>query len=259
MKKTALALVAGLSVATAAFAASQIESLNAEIARILAPFQNESTVARLSFHSIETNKERALSVGVSGLYSKVGTANKFEIRISDLSYNYGNGSAPTTKVNAGVGIDLTKVLPQESINQLIPVVEELVKEMSQGVTKDYGDAVTVDARVLEKTQDEAGNYVAIKALLKADIDLGKLPETKPVDQVLLQSGEAILTVNIKEGISLEASLVSNPRYKGFQRDQKGLKETLEQLLARDPKQMEEIQRIFGGIDGFATKFVNGTK
>lgn len=258
MKKSLAFAAAGVVLATTAFASlSNIQALNAEIATILAPFQNESTVARLSFQSIETNEERTLSVGVSGLYSKVGTANKFAIRLDEVAYAYGDGSAPTTRVNAGIGIDLTKVLPQETINQLIPGVEEMVKEMSQGVTKEYGDAATIDARVLEKTQDDAGNYVAIKALVKGSIDLGKLPETKPVDDVLVQSGEAILTVSIKEGISLEAVVVSNPRYKGFQRDQKGLKETLEQLLARDPKQMEEIRKLFGQIDAFAAKFVNG--
>ncbi len=258
MKKITLALAAGLTLASAAFASvSNIQALNEEVARILAPFQNESTVASLNFQNIEVNAERALSLAVNGLYRKAGSANQFEIRADEVSYEYGNGSAPTTRINGSIGIDLTKVLSQETINQLIPGVEELVQDLSKGALKEYGDAATVEARVLEKTQDEAGNYVAIKAFLKVTMDLGKLPETKPAEQVLFQSGEAVLSVNLKQGIGLNATLVSNPRYQGFQRDQKGLKETLEQLLSRDPKQMAEIQMLFSQIDAFAGRFVNG--
>lgn len=253
MKKTMFALAAGLAATTAVYAATNLEALNAEITRIVAPFQNEATVARLAFTSIATNEERALSVGVNGLYRKVGAQNRLEVRISDISYNYGDGSAPTTRINAGVGIDLTKIMPQEQLNEMIPGVEQIVEEMSKGVTKQYGDAATIEAKVLEKTQDAAGNYVSIKAMIRGNIDLAKLPETMPVENVLVQSGELILTVNLKEGIDLEGFVVSNPRYKGFQRDQKGLKETLEQLLARDPKQLAEIERAFKWIDEAATK------
>jgi hypothetical protein len=258
MKKLFALTSASIVLASAAFASiGNLQALNAEIATILAPFQNENTVARLSFLTIETNEERALAVSVNGLYSKTGTQNPFAIRLGELAYTYGDGSAPTARLNASVAIDLTKIISQESINQLIPIVESVVQDMSKDVTRKYGNAATVDFRVLEKTQDEAGNYVSIKALLKGQIDLGKLPETMPVDSVLLQSGEAVVTVNVKEGISLEGVMVINPRYKGFQRDQKGLKETLEQLLARDPQQMEEIRKIFAQIDGFANKFAAG--
>lgn len=257
MKKTFLSLGLGLAVASAAFAS--VLDLNTEIARLLQPFQNEKTVAALSFQDIRTDEVRTLALALNGLYRKVGSQNRLEIRLDDVSYNYGDGTAPVTKINAGIGIDLSKIMPQKQINELIPGVEEMVQGLAKEATREYGDAVTVVAQVLEKTQDDAGNYLSIRAKIGAVIDLSKLPEAKPSEDVLFTSAEAELVVSVKDGLSVNAVIVSNPAYKGFRRDQKGLKESLEQLLARDPKQMAEIEKIFKSIDGFAARIVEGAQ
>ena len=260
MKKTFLSLGLGLAVATAAFASTgTVAELNTEIARLLQPFQNEKTVANLIFRDIRTDEVRTLALALNGIYRKAGSQNNLEIRLDDVSYDYGNGAAPITKLHAGIGIDLTKVMPQEQINDLIPSVEQMVQSLAKDATREYGDAVTVTAEVTDKKQDDAGNYVSIKAKLGAVIDLAKLPEGKPSEDVLFTSASAELAISVKDGIDVKLVIVSNPAYKGFRRDQKGLKETLEQLLARDPKQLAEIQHLFKNIDGFAAKFVEGEK
>ncbi len=258
MKKNLISLGLSLALATTAIAApAAVQALNSEIARLLQPFQNEKTVAALTFRDIRTDEVRTLGLALNGIYRKVGSQNRLEVRLDDVSYDYGNGTAPVTKLIAGIGIDITKILPQDSINQIIPSVEEMVQGLAKEATSEYGDAITVTAEVLEKKQDDSGNYVSIKAKLAAAVDLSKLPKGKLSEDVIFASAEALLEVNLKEGLSLNAVIVSNPAYKGFRRDQKGLKESLDQLLARDPKQMEEIERIFKSIDGLAAKVVEG--
>jgi len=258
MKKSFFSLGFGLTLATAALAStSAVQALNAEISRILAPFQNEKTVAKLEFQDIRTNETHTLALALNGLYRKFGSQNRLEIRLDNVSYNYGNGTAPTTNVVGGIGIDLTKLMPQEDINLIVPEVESMLQNVAQSYARDYGDAVNISAKVLDKQQDAAGNYVSIKVSLSAKIDLLKLPESMPVQEVLFTGAEATLNVNVTEGIELALTLVSNPFYKGFQRNGKGLKDSLDELLARDPEQIRQIQSLFKSLDGIADEFVDG--
>lgn len=258
MKKTLLALGLGVTLATAAFASqSSLQALNSEIERFLLPYQNESTVAKLVFENVLTDENNTLSFALNGLYRKTGSVNFLEVAVQNLSYEYNNGVDPTVNFKGAVGLDLTKVIPQDSINQLVPAIEQLAGEMVKDFTREYGDAVTASVEITDKTQDAAGNYVSIKARIAASIDFAKLPAEKAVDSILLKSGEATISLNVKEGVKLEGFVVNNVLYKGFQKDGKGMKQTLDALLARDPKELAEIESIFKGIERAATSIVNG--
>jgi hypothetical protein len=261
MKKILVVLGLGISFALSAIAAPQLKNavseLNAEIERLLTPFQDENTKAFLNFRAIETDAVRATEVKLDALFRKIGTQNIAEVKIEDISYSYGNGETPTTNINGSLGIDITKILPQETLNEIIPGVEEMVLELAKDFAKEYGDAATIDVKVTDKTTDENGNFVTIKATMSGNIDLTKLPAEVKVEDVLFTSAGIELDVNLVKGISFKLNAISNPAYKGFQEDQEGLKEMLEKLLARDAKQMQEIESLFKNLNETASQIVNG--
>jgi hypothetical protein len=257
MKKSLLALGLGVTLATAAFAATSLEALNAEIARFLAPYQNAVTSAKLEFTDVQTDETKTLSFGVNGFYKKVGSVNFLDVIVDNISYNYNNGVDPTAKIKGALGLDLTKVLPQETINQLVPGLEEMASEIAKDFTKQYGDAITVDLVISDKTQDAAGNYVSIKAKVGASLDFSKLPSTINVADIMFKSGEATIELDVKKGIKLNGYVVMNVGYKGFQKDGQGMKQSLDALLNRDPKELKELEDIFQWLERAANGFVNG--
>lgn len=260
MKKLTGFIALGLAGAAAAIAASSpVAELNVELARLLGPFQNATTMAQLVFRTVETNAEHALKLEASGRYFKVGSQNQLDLNLEDLSYNYGDGSAPTTKMKLFVGTDLTKLLSQEDLNRIVPEAEKMVEGMAKEYAREYGDAVTVVAQVTEKTQDQQGNYTGVKARISGKIDLTKLPAGKTVDSVFATDADLSLSIDLKTGMRAELVIVSNPAYKAFQSDEKGLKDYLDSLLKRDEKSLSELVRIFQQLDSSAGEFVNGSK
>lgn len=259
MKKILLPVLALCLTATAMAAPqtfNKISQLNLEVKKILKPFQNIDTEARLRFLDIKTDQDRALSLKLNGLYRKFGNNNRLTLRIEDLSYNYGNGSGPLTIAKGSFGLNLTKIIPQEDLNSIVPGAEEMVKEFAKSFTEQYGDSVLVDARVLEKRQDAQGNFTFLSAELGVKFDLSKLPENIRRDEIPVLEGTVNLSVDFRKGLGFEAKIVSNPEYSAFQKDQQGLKEILDALLARDTSQLKQIEDIFRGLDDMAKGLVN---
>lgn len=258
MKKTLFALGLGLVAATVAIAAptDAVKQLNDEIVRILAPFQNPVTKASMNFKTIKTDSVRALEVKLGALYRKIGEQNKLEVKIDDISYAYGNGKAPATKFRGSLGIDLTKLISQKDLNEIIPGIEQMIQDMAKDFISEYGDAATVVAKVTEKRTDAEGNYTSIKAYINARIDLSKLPAEVKLEDVLFTNAMLNVSLDVKKGAGLSASIISNPEYKGFREDQRGLKEMLDKLLERDPAQIKEIEDLFKSLDDMAGSVVN---
>jgi hypothetical protein len=243
-------LVPFLLAASTAFAAAAggVAGLNAEIVKVLTPFQNQTTEARLTFNQIETNAERALALSLSGLYRKVGPNNSFALEVQNLSYEYGDGTAPTTSAQASVKADFTKFVPQEQLNEVLDGIEQLITQMSSQYTSQYGDAITVKAEVTDRVKDSAGNYMGVKGNIRFSFDFSKLPQGMTAADVLLMSGSAEIAADVHNGLTLNARVVSNPSYKGFQSDGAGLKEILDQLLNHDPDTMNQLKHLFEQLD-----------
>jgi hypothetical protein len=246
-----------LFLSTMAFASSlnPVQELNEEIQKILLPFQNEKTEARLTFAAIETDAVRALSAKLSGIYKKIGNNNQLEIALNDLSYNYGNGTAPTTNVNLNLNTDLTKILSQDDINDFIPGLEQTIIDAAKGFTEEYGEAISLTVAITDKTQDENGNYTAIAGSILFNIDLAKLPEGKLAQDVPVLSGNAAISVQVKNGIQITATVISNPQYTGFQENNQGLKEILEKLLAKDAETLDQFRGLFQQLEDFAKQIL----
>jgi hypothetical protein len=255
MKKLLFFPALFLSAIAMASSLNPVIELNAEIQKILLPFQNEKTEARLTFDAIETDAVRALSLKLSGIYKKLGSNNQLEVLLSDLSYNYGNGSTPTTALKAALNTDLTKIVSQDDINDFIPGLEQTIIELAKGFTEEYGEAIQVEVKITDKSQDQNGNYTGIVGFLNFNIDLTKLPEGKLVEDVPVVSGTATISVQVKSGVGIDATVISNPQYKGFQENNEGLKEILDKLLAKDAATLDQFRSLFQQLEDFAKQIL----
>lgn len=250
---TALALT--LAAATV-YASTDLVGLNQEIARLLAAYQTKTTQAEIVFKEIETDAVQTLKVDVRGFYKKVGTTNTFQIDLNPISYDFGNGVNPLVKLKGRVGLDLSKLIPQQDFNQLIPDIEKTISELAGDLAKQYGTAVTVEATVTEKSQDAAGNFTGLKGFLIANIDLAQLPETVSITDVPVKFIRLDIDLALKQGAGLSLQALMNPAYKGFQQDQAGLKDYLDRLLKQDPKLLNQLQGYIQQLDGMAEDLVN---
>ncbi|KGP63062.1 hypothetical protein EP47_09015 [Legionella norrlandica] len=256
MKKTLFSFGLCLALISGAFASNNVlDQLNSEVINILAPFQNETTSAQLTFNAIETNAERIVKVAVNGFYKKIGSQNIFEVKLDNLSYDYGNGLSPTTIIKSSVGIDFTKLLPQEQLNMMIPMASEMLEQIAKEQYEDYGDAISMRSVITSTTKDSEGNYTALTALVSAKVDLSKLPEDMASENVMATDVVFSLTINLKTGVAVDAFFISNPDYIGFKENEIGLKEVLDKLLARDEEAMDEILGLIQTIDEIATQLV----
>lgn len=256
MKKILLSIGLGLTLASSVFAADNtLDQLNAQVVSILAPFQNEATIAQLAFGAVETNDERAVKIALNGVYRKFGPLNMIELKVDNLSYNYGDGLTPTTILKGSFGIDITKLLTQDEINGLFSQAAEMIEALAKGYTRDYGDAASVKGVVTSTTTDAKGNYTGLTALISGKIDLTKLPEDKTSEDVIATNAVLSITLNVKTGLMIDAYLVSNPEYLGFKENQLGLKELLDKLLARDEEAMAMIEHSARWLDHLADGIV----
>jgi hypothetical protein len=256
MKKIMLAIGLCFSIISSVYASDNaLDQLNLEIKKILAPIENNLTIANLTFNNMEVDEERANSVALSAYYKKTGSHNIFELKLDNLSYNYGDGTAPTTIIKAAIGFDLTKVLSQSELNQLIPNASEFIENIAKDYTEFYGDAASVKSVVTSTTKNDEGNYVGMTALITGKIDLSKLPEEIDKQYVFATDAAVSVSLNLKTGLSIEAFIVSNPEYIGFEENQEGLKELLEKLLAQDEEGLEFISDIATQINEIATEMV----
>ncbi|WP_131779611.1 hypothetical protein [Legionella bozemanae] len=255
MKKFFCSIGLSFSLFSSVFASSTLDLLNSEIANILAPFQDQATVAHLKFDAVEINNERAAKVAFNGLYRKIGSKNSFEIKVDNLSYDYGDGTSPTTVLKGSLGLDLTKFLTREESNEMIPSAIELLEATVKSYTEEYGDAIFIKGVVTSTTKDIDGNYTGLTALITTKIDLNKLPEDLSREEVMATDAFFSITLNLKTGIAIDAFMISNPEYWGFQENQLGLKELLEHLLARDKEAIQIIVNVFANLHYMASNIV----
>lgn len=251
MKKLLIASLALFGATGAVAAFDSIDELNAELTKVLAPYQNPTTTALLSFGKIELSSERALSVALSAYYEKLGSQNTLEIHVPYAGYDYADGK-PVSRLTGSVKLDLTKLLPQDQLNELIPNVESFIADLASQLSSEYGEAVSVTTEITDRQQDKDGNFTAVKGSIRFAIDLSKLPETMPASEVPVIGGEAIVAVEVTKGFSIDLNVNSNTAYKGFDSNQTGLKEYLEALLARSPE-------LFARIADFVKQLDEGAK
>ncbi len=256
MKKVLITLGLALTLVTNVFADNTIDQLNNQVVTILAPFQNQETIAQLTFGAVETNDERAVKVEFNGHYRKVGSQNMLDVKVDNFSYNYGDGISPTSILRGSINIDITKIFSQDEINAIFTNGAEMIESLAKEYSKEYGDAASVKGVVTSATKDSDGNFTGITALISGRIDLSKLPENMESEDVFATNAVISLSLNTKTGFSIDGYVVSNPEYRGFQRDEAGLKEYLDKLLAGDEEAIAFISMFFSYLDEMASNLVN---
>lgn len=252
-------LFAGLAifVSLTAFAASiQVDDLNKEIKNLLASIQDENTQAEIAFSDIKTDENRTLNFSVSGFLAKQSPTNFISIAVNPLSYNFGDGTAPQVEFVGALVTDLSKLISQEQFNEIVPDVEQTIKELADQFAAEFKEALTIDAKVTEKNQDSAGDFTNVKGHIDLALDLTRLPEEVKAEDVPVTAVRVEVDLTFKVGVNLAVQATMNPNYKGFKDGNKGMKEYLDKLLAQDPKVMSDLKRYIDQANSFADDIAN---
>lgn len=241
--------------ANAVAAPNKVGQINAELQKLLTSFQTSRTEASLNFKDVRTNVKEALAMSLAAFYRKTGAKSEFSFQLKNLSYE--QSPRPTTKGEGFVKTNLTKLFPQEDLNQMLPGVESTVNLLAQTFAAKYGQAGNLTAKVTELKQDAAGNYVGIEAKISFQLDYAKLPAKIAKDEVMFDRGQLNFSLNTTQGLRFTFEFVSNKDYKGFRAGEKGLKEYIDSLQAGDAKTLDEIKAMFRQLDEGAEGLAEG--
>lgn len=250
-----LKVLAGMLVATTALAFSPIDDLNEAVVGLLKPINNNLTKAEIVFESLEVDDKRALLASVVADYRKKGELTDLHLSIPDMSYAYNGTWGPTASFNVGITTDLLAIVDQETINEMGPMVSEIVTDLAMDYLEQYGPAAEVEVKTVEEKYDDAGNLINIIVSGRVKVDLKKLPETVPVEDVMFKSVNVRLKAGL-DGFSAQGTVIMNKDYRAFQEDQEGLKELIEELLAQDPNTMRGLQETAMWVDSMVSDAIN---
>ena len=227
------------------------EEVNKKVAAITAPFNTADSQMKIVFTALKVDTVRALDFGVSALVTKKTADSQVAFKVKNASYTYGDGTAPTVKADLSLSLDLVKAFGQESLNQLGTGLEEIAKDVIAQYGEKYGDALALDVKMIEMKKDGEGNIESAQLRLQGVLDYSKFPAGADLTQVEFKSFQALLSAN-KNGVAAKAQVVLNPQYKGFSKDQQGLKEVIEKLMTEDQQSYEELTQLAATLDGIMT-------
>lgn len=256
MKKVLIASFAALALSVTALASAELTNrLNAELLKILLPFNNEITQAKLEFRNVEQNATNVLDAELVGFFQKVGPNDTANLIIDTVRYESapGKGQAPLTTARASLNLNFANLVGQDTINDMVPDLPEIVAGMIAEQAGAYKDALVVNAQLDRTDKDADGNFVLVTGNLTISVDFAKLPQNVTKEDVPATEASLNFEFQPTKGISMVFQARSNPDYKGFRADQKGLKEYLELLLTRDTETLEALNKGFTALDQFANR------
>lgn len=243
------------SVAVAAGLISK-EAVNQKVATLVAPLVDANTKFELKFTDLNVDTVRALDFGVGGFISKKGSANEMTLSVDKMAYHYGDGTNPTLDVKVNLATDMIKAFGPSLVNELGAELDSTVKDFAKSVAdKKYGDALSVDAKLVELIKDEKGNVLSVKVHVEGAVDFSKLPASIKEEDVEAKAMSADISANL-QGLKVSVKLVMNPKNKGFSQGEPGLKEFIERLLNDDKETYSSIQSMAAIINQIANAIVN---
>ena len=251
MTTTAVAL----SFSFLAYAAGSLTELNNRVAQLIAPMQSVTTKINLEFKDIAVDAVRAKSLEAAFSIWKQGPSTDATLALDQVSYQYGDGTAPKTTIKGFIKTDFLKLVSQKDINSLGKSADGFVKDFASEMGSQYGDALTVKANVFDKQLDSSGNFQAFKISVSGTFDFSKLPPSKDKKDIFFQSASAQFSFNLKSA-DFKIALVSNPTYRGFASDEAGLKDYLNMLLAGDSEMTNQVNTGLAFLNQYAEAFVN---
>lgn len=219
----------------------QINALNAVVAEVFRPYNGALQSVKGSISKVAANDKRVTQLSLSFDYSTIRPKGSASLSIKDFSYSYPDAPSakPEFNLDMSAKFKLLNAMTQEQINAIGPIADRMLKSYTEKGTKDYGDAAKVEAKITRTDTDAKGNITGLGLELGVNIDLAKLPSGVDPKAIQVTDLKAKLSIGLN-GVELSAKGVANPDAKEFQKDQRGLKEALEKLLARDPKLLKDI-------------------
>lgn len=254
MKKAVPFVFVLSSVAVAAGVITK-EAVNAKVAALATAYNNDNTNIQVVFTDLNVDAVRALDFGVKGSVYKKGNQNTLDLKLEGLQYHYGNGENPVLTGKLTGQMDLVTAFGQSFLNSAGSDFEDLVKNSAATFGQSYGDALTVDAKLLDLTKDQAGNVVSAKVAVQGVVDFSKLPATLKVEDVEFKSFQLEMSIN-RSGVAGAFKTILNPQNKSFSSDQPGMKEAIEKLLNEDAQAYAQINEILKWLNDMADGLVN---
>lgn len=249
LKKSASLVLVFSSVAIAAGAIS-VADVNKKIAAITAPYNKPNSSMKIEFSALKMDAARALNFAFNIQMAKKNENNQVAFKVNEASYSYSNG-APRIKADVSLSLDIIKGFGQETVNQIGGALEDLAKDVIAEHGQKYGEALKLDVKMIEMKKDAGNNVISAKLSLNASLDYKKLPADIKLSDVEFKNVQAVLSAN-RNGVAAKLLVDVNPSYKGFQKDEDGLKEIIEKLLNEDQKTYDELSKVAGILDGLAT-------
>jgi hypothetical protein len=249
---TALALATAGSVTFAAAQLISKDEVNAKVASLLAPFNDQVTRVNLAFTDLNIDSEKTLDFGLLGSVWKIGPKNELNLDLKSFEYHY--LPSPHGAFSGSLGLDLIKLLGQEEFDSMADGLAGVVTEAAKDAVTEYGDAVTIKAAVEELNKDAEGHALNARMHFEAVIDLSKLPASVKIEDVEVKNLKIVASIS-RTNIALDAAFDLNPEYKGFKADQDGLKGFIEKLLADDAETYEAVVGVIRVLNDFAASAV----
>ncbi|MGE0762950.1 MAG: hypothetical protein AB7N80_06705 [Bdellovibrionales bacterium] len=259
MSKFKMSMLAGLAlvatVTSAAVSKFSLEDVNAQVAELLVPLNNDKTTVRITFTDLLVDEVKAQKFGLNALLSKVGEQNKLEFLLDKVEYVNDGQNPPQVDAAVRMKLDLVKAFSQKWIDETAPEAAELLADISKSYIEQYGEAVTIDAKIDELLKDEQEHVTSLRLHFDVSVDMSKLPtEVKPEDVYFSRLRVNANVSRVDMGASVTVQM--NPEYMGFKENQLGLKELIEALLNKDQETYEGFMSIAKSIDQMADWLVN---
>lgn len=231
---------------------SQTEKLNQRLKEILSIFNNASTKTFFVVNELDLTPERVSSVKGKVLYTKKGKVDTVILNVSG-SYENKDHKNPKISLKALAKVNILKLLGgEEAVNEAAHRIEAQFKEVVEDQMDEFGDAINVNAQITKKETDRSGNIIQLEGEGSIHVDLSKLSQDNIRENVLWTDIQFKIAFDLLNNqIQLEVSIVSNSSYKGFEKDQQGLKEWIEGLINQNEEQEETIVSFFSQLDKFA--------
>lgn len=240
---------------TARAETSDLGALNKSLSELLAVFNTDSTEANIVFNTIEVLPSGVKEFKAGSNYAKKGKDTNVGFKINASYVNPFDGvTDPITDASIQVDLDIVRLLGQEQVNQMGEFADKLVEDFMKNIGEGYGDSLTATASITNKEVDQNG-LKTVSLSVDAVIDLAKLPADKPASDEIVKSFHGEMTLS-RAGALLTVHFVSNPGYKGFNKDETGLKEWLEALLRRDGRKLANLVQYVQMLDAMAEQVVS---
>ncbi|MDX9732106.1 MAG: hypothetical protein RBT63_10075 [Bdellovibrionales bacterium] len=250
-KRSMLAVAGSALVASTALAAVfSLQDVNGKVAELTKDFNNNLTALSVEFTALTIDALKTVDLGVTGKLRKVGDHNILDFELTKLAYAYGDGTRPSFEAVGKGEFDFVYAIGQTLINDFAGELDGLAVGMAQDYAAEYGDAVAFSFNTVDLQTNANGDVASMNVAFEVAFDLAKLPEEIEASNVALLGLKGDITVTQK-GFEFHVAGVLNPAYSGFEKEQNGMKEYVESLLANDPAIYQELKRSFDFLDSGA--------